>query len=85
MDSKNPVIKSLKKDHLIQELVLMSTPVPVLVYFVIKCFPFAKEQPMTLIGLTLIAVSLSGPFALLVRKYALRTLSKIYQKFQKTA
>ncbi len=68
--------KKVKKDTLRQDFLLCIVAVPPLVYFVIACFPFVKENAMTVI----ICASLSTIFSTIygeIHKYI--ALKKVYE------
>jgi len=73
------VTHQLKKDFIIQEVVLNTTAVPALTYFAFTCFSFAKDNVATFILLTVI-----GSGAAMLYGYIQRKLSSsaVYQAIQ---
>lgn len=62
------VVKEIKKDWLVQEVITNVIPVPALIYFAAICYPFAKNNIIQFLVFANIAVTVCFLFGLFVRK-----------------
>lgn len=78
----NTVAQKLRKDFILQEVILNSTAVPALTYFALTCFPFAKNNFSVFALLTAFAAGVALLYGYTQRKISSRA---IYQAIRNSA